>query len=150
MAEVTVTCQVTCFIRYTSPAEIAQIPVCNPCLPITSRYLPGSLLTSVCPDEGYPASIFPCQSAEMLNKMTSPRFSRRFAHNLLGRCLTALMGFLIVSSLSGCSEGGLGGGGGTVDLAKAKEAAASNPEIAKAAANRGAAPVKDAQSKGKR
>ena len=55
-----------------------------------------------------------------------------------GRCLAAIALAAFISPLGGCSDGS-GGGDGSVDISKAKEAAKVNPDIAKAAAARGGA-----------
>jgi hypothetical protein len=44
----------------------------------------------------------------------------------------------MIAPLAGCGDGAGGTGGGTVDIASAKDKAKTNPDIAKAAAARGA------------
>ena len=65
-----------------------------------------------------------------------------------GDFLAAIALAAFISPLGGCSGEG-SGGEGTVDISRAKEAAKTNPEAAKAAAARGAAVIGDAQ-KGKK
>ena len=61
-----------------------------------------------------------------------------------GRLIALFALSAIVTPLLGCDVGGSATGEGTVDLSRAKESAASNPDIAKAAAARGKATIGDA------
>ena len=65
---------------------------------------------------------------------------RRPGHIVLAMALAAF-----TSPLGGCSNGGSAGGEGTIDVSSARQAASSNPDIARAAAVRGKAGMADAQ-----
>src|SRR5262245_28304166 len=64
-----------------------------------------------------------------------------------GSLLVVIVLSAFISPLGGCSGGG-SGGAGSVDISHAKEAAKTNPEIAKAAAARGGGGLKAAQKGG--
>ena len=69
------------------------------------------------------------------------------------RALAAIALAAFILPLAGCSVDG-SGGEGTVDISRAKAAASSNPDMAKAAAARGASGIggaqKGAEKKGRR
>jgi hypothetical protein len=66
-----------------------------------------------------------------------------------GSFIAAIALAAFISPLGGCSGEGGGTGEGTVDISRAKEAAATNPDAAKAAAARNAAGLGDTLKGGK-
>jgi hypothetical protein len=68
-----------------------------------------------------------------------------------GRLLAVIAASAFMLPLGGCSGEGTGGTGeGTVDISHAKDAANTNPDMAKAAAARGAGGIGDTQKGGKK
>jgi hypothetical protein len=89
-----------------------------------------------------------CHSISMFSARFCGRWADRLPERSRGtsRWLAAIALAALISPLCGCSDGGSGGtGAGTVDVSRAKEAASTNPDLAKAAAARGAGGIGDAQ-----
>jgi hypothetical protein len=73
----------------------------------------------------------------MSNAMASGPGNQRHAPTRGSLLFAALTAVTLACPLAGCGATGTSGDEGTVDLSAAKENAAQNPEIAKAAARRG-------------
>jgi hypothetical protein len=86
----------------------------------------------------------------MINRSEVAAYEARAQSRWSSRVIVALALAAFICPLGGCFGAGSAGGEGTVDIASAKAATNSNPDMAKAAASRGKAGIVDAQKKARR